>query len=242
MRARPVGRWAVFVPLFASGWLATPVPAQSALAASTTRANTPSAARLHIEVSLDDRLLHVLSGTDTLRTARIAVASGRELRFGDQSWRFETPKGRHVVRGKRANPVWTPPDWHYAEEAQAQGLQLEALPQRGLQLADGRRVQLRGDRVSVQVDRRSDWVPLPEDEHLIFGSTLYIPPFGSRNRQVHGELGAYALDLGDGYLVHGTPHTESIGSAVTHGCLRLFDDDITWLFTHVPVGTRVLIR
>ncbi len=243
MRARNSGRWAALVPLIVSGWCSPSIDAQQVITpASSVRATRTVSARLHIEVSLDDRLLYVLSGRDTLRTASIAVASGRELRFGNRSWRFETPLGRHVVRGKRADPVWRPPDWHYAEEALAQGLKLKPLPDSGLHLADGRRVQLRGDRVSVQVERGGAWFPLPEDEHIIFGSTLYIPPFGSRNRQVRGELGAYALDLGDGYLVHGTPHQTSIGSAVTHGCLRLFDDDIEWLYTHVPVGTSVLIR
>ncbi|HEX9564832.1 MAG TPA: L,D-transpeptidase, partial [Gemmatimonadaceae bacterium] len=64
---------------------------------------------------------------------------------------------------------------------------------------------------------------------------------GTLNRMIQGELGRYALDLGDGYLIHGTPDPSSIGRAVTHGCIRLGDRDITWLYRHVPVGTPVYI-
>jgi lipoprotein-anchoring transpeptidase ErfK/SrfK len=32
-----------------------------------------------------------------------------------------------------------------------------------------------------------------------------------------------------------------VGRAVTHGCIRLADDDIAWLFRHIPVGTPVYV-
>ena len=62
---------------------------------------------------------------------------------------------------------------------------------------------------------------------------------GTRQRQVAGELGKYRLNLGDGYLIHGTPHAESVGEASSHGCMRLGDEDIACLYEHVPVGTPV---
>lgn len=235
-------RWAALVPLIVAVCGPFRSGAQSAPTPDMPTTPVDRAAGVRIEVSLDDRLLFVLSGADTLRAAPIAIASGRELRFGNRRWKFETPTGPRSVLGKRADPVWRPPDWHYAEAALERGLDLKPLPDTGLALPDGRRVRLRGDRVSVQLERGGAWFPLPDDEHIIFGSTLYIPPFGSRNRQVPGELGAFALDLGDGYLVHGTPDQGTVGSAVTHGCLRLLDDDIAWLFANVPIGTSVLIR
>jgi lipoprotein-anchoring transpeptidase ErfK/SrfK len=82
---------------------------------------------------------------------------------------------------------------------------------------------------------------LPTDEHIVFDETLFIPPMGTKNRRVAGALGKYRLDLGDGYLLHGTPYDKSIGRAVTHGCIRLRDADIEWLYRHVPVGTEVQI-
>jgi lipoprotein-anchoring transpeptidase ErfK/SrfK len=41
--------------------------------------------------------------------------------------------------------------------------------------------------------------------------------------------------------LHGTPYKESIGLAATHGCVRMRDEDIEWLYEHVPVGTKVYI-
>jgi lipoprotein-anchoring transpeptidase ErfK/SrfK len=91
--------------------------------------------------------------------------------------------------------------------------------------------------------RRStnEFSPLPDEEHIVFNDTLYIPPIVTTNRHVPGELGRYALDLGDGYLIHGTNNPSSIGQAVTHGCIRLGDDDIAWLYRNVPTGAAVHI-
>jgi lipoprotein-anchoring transpeptidase ErfK/SrfK len=41
--------------------------------------------------------------------------------------------------------------------------------------------------------------------------------------------------------MHGTPYPETVGEAATHGCLRLLDTDIEWLYRNVPVGTTVII-
>ena len=54
-------------------------------------------------------------------------------------------------------------------------------------------------------------------------------------------LGPYRLLLRNGVGLHGTNVPESIGKAVTHGCIRLSDADITWLYENVPVGARVVI-
>lgn len=220
-----------------AGHVALPLAAQEVL---TDRTNEPTA--LRIEVALARRTLWVIAGTDTLREAPVSVSSGDELRFKDRHWRFETPAGRHVVRTKRVDPVWTPPDWHYAEAALEHGLNLKALPPTGITLPDGRRVAVFDQRVSVRLHDTLEWLPLPEDEHVVFASTLYVPPIGTRNREVRGVLGPYALYLGDGYLLHGTRDQTSVGTAVTHGCVRLRDEDISWLYHNVDVGTPVLIR
>lgn len=55
-------------------------------------------------------------------------------------------------------------------------------------------------------------------------------------------LGEYALYLAvPGYLIHGTNRPYGIGMRVTHGCIRLYPEDIERLFREVPVGTPVLI-
>ena len=68
-----------------------------------------------------------------------------------------------------------------------------------------------------------------------------IPPPDDPSRLVEGDLGDYALDLGDGYLIHGTPNEASLGRPVSHGCVRLGTDDLKRLYQTVPVGTRVYI-
>lgn len=40
---------------------------------------------------------------------------------------------------------------------------------------------------------------------------------------------------------HGTPNRDSVGGAVSHGCVRLFDEDVRELFDMVQVGTPVTV-
>ena len=55
-------------------------------------------------------------------------------------------------------------------------------------------------------------------------------------------LGKYALRLTlPSYLIHGTNNEYGIGMQVTHGCMRLYADDIERLYRIVPVGTPVRI-
>lgn len=56
-------------------------------------------------------------------------------------------------------------------------------------------------------------------------------------------LGEYALKLGldGGYLIHGTNRPSGIGMKVTHGCLRLYPEDIKTIYEQAPLGTPVHI-
>ncbi|WP_078485956.1 L,D-transpeptidase family protein [Solemya velesiana gill symbiont] len=55
-------------------------------------------------------------------------------------------------------------------------------------------------------------------------------------------LGKYALYLSlTGYLIHGTHKPYGVGMRVSHGCIRLYPEDIDRLFSQVPVGTPVRI-
>ena len=142
--------------------------------------------------------------------------------------------------GKEADPIWQPPEWLYAETALEYGLKLGHLSAgQPIKLSDGRKLAMKNGVAGV-IDHGA-FAELPTDEHIVFDNTLFVPPMGSKNRKVEGELGKYRLLLGDGYLLHGTPYKESIGLAATHGCVRMRDDDIEWLYEHVPVGTKVYI-
>jgi L,D-transpeptidase ErfK/SrfK len=55
-------------------------------------------------------------------------------------------------------------------------------------------------------------------------------------------LGKYAMRLGvPGYLIHGTNKPYGLGMRVTHGCIRLYPEDIESLFDQVAVSTPVHI-
>jgi L,D-transpeptidase ErfK/SrfK len=92
----------------------------------------------------------------------------------------------------------------------------------------------------ISKTRRPTWRP-PEsirDEHAADGRFLAreVPP-GPDN-----PLGEYAMRLNyDGYLIHGTNRPVGIGMRVTHGCVRMYPEDIEWLYSRVAVNTPVLI-
>jgi hypothetical protein len=204
------------------------------------RVAATKASGFRLVVSLQDRHLWAIIGRDTVLSAPVAVAKGTKLDFGKQEWKFDTPRGVRTVLGKEADPIWQPPEWLYAETAQEYGLKLGHLSNgQPIKLSDGRKLAMKNG-VAGLIEH-GDFAELPTDEHIVFDNTLFVPPMGSKNRKVEGELGKYRLLLGDGYLLHGTPYKESIGLAATHGCVRMRDEDIEWLYEHVPVGTKVYI-
>jgi hypothetical protein len=145
------------------------------------------------------------------------------------------------VRAKAPDPVWTPPLWHYVKEAKRHGVELAVIPANGrLTLGKGERLEVRDSLVGRWSTARG-WQPWPVNDEIIIGDTLYVPPIGTRNRMQYGQLGAFKLDTGDGYLIHGSRDPSSIGTAATHGCLRMAADDLAFVYARVPVGTPVYI-
>src|ERR1700736_3140727 len=88
--------------------------------------------------------------------------------------------------------------------------------------------------------KNPSWYP-PESvrkEHLANGDPLpKVVPAGPDN-----PLGDYAMRLavgGGSYMLHGTNNPMAVGMAVTHGCIRMYPEDVAALFAKVPVGTKV---
>ena len=78
-----------------------------------------------------------------------------------------------------------------------------------------------------------------KQEHLqLYNEVLPdVVPAGPNN-----PLGLFAMRLGiPGYLIHGTNKKDGVGSRVSHGCVRMYNDDIAYLFPQVPEGTPVRI-
>ncbi len=68
-----------------------------------------------------------------------------------------------------------------------------------------------------------------------------IPPQDSPERRRPGTLGTTALYLGEGIAVHGTQKPELLGQAVSHGCIRMSNEDVRRLYHEVEVGTPIVI-
>ena len=81
-----------------------------------------------------------------------------------------------------------------------------------------------------------DWTPPPE----MIERQPYLPRFmagGPGN-----PLGARAMYLGATvYRIHGTNQPQTIGTAVSSGCFRLTNPDVSDLYARVPIGTKVIV-
>ena len=88
--------------------------------------------------------------------------------------------------------------------------------------------------------RNPAWYP-PESirkEHAANGDPLpKVVPAGPDN-----PLGAFALRLAAGngeYMIHGTNNPTAVGMSVTHGCIRMYPEDVAALFPLIADGTKV---
>ena len=66
-------------------------------------------------------------------------------------------------------------------------------------------------------------------------------PSNPAERVEPGILGDYALGFGKGYFIHGTLYPRLLGKNVTHGCIRLSDDDLKTVYKLAKVGTPLMI-
>lgn len=79
---------------------------------------------------------------------------------------------------------------------------------------------------------KPDWAFLEE------GRTI---PANAVERVETGILGEYAFGFGNGYFIHGTLYTRMLGKNVTHGCIRLNDDDLRTVNRLADIGTPLII-
>lgn len=199
----------------------------------------------YLVVSIADRRVWYKHRDSVLFTARVATGSGKQLviKGNDKVLRFETPRGRLIVQRRDSAPAWIPPDWHYQEQANKRGLGIVQLV-RGvpLKLRDGSQIIVQGNDV---VRRGADGTIRPltasDGREIVADGKIVIPPYGTNQRKYADVLGTHRLYLGDGYALHGTNNPASIGQAVSHGCVRLRNEDIAELYDRVAVGTPVYI-
>lgn len=81
--------------------------------------------------------------------------------------------------------------------------------------------------------KKPDWAFVEEG--------LPIPPPDDNSRFEYGVLGDYAMTIGDGYMIHGTIYKRFLGMPVTHGCVRLNDEDLEVIYNTLNIGSKVYI-
>lgn len=211
-----------------------------------------------ILVSTAENKVYVRDGDQTIFEAIASTGKGTTLVHNGRALVFNTPIGKFKVRSKEQNPVWVPPDWHYVEEARKRGMTVVQLGYGGsIDASTGSPVKrgsgpwswfggsggavLRVKGKDVVIDYGDRESPLPPGEIITAGGAVVIPPVGTRQRQFDKVLGSYRLNLGDGYALHGTQQTNQLGQSVSHGCVRLADDDIGRLYQLAKVGDEVII-
>ena len=215
------------------------------LARLATGAGETPGVRPFIVVSIEERKLWLKQGDSVLFTAPVATGSGKTLvqDGGTSQWKFETPRGRLLVTSKDSMPMWIPPDWHFVEQARKRGLGIVRLARgQALPGPDGSQVLVAGtDVVRKGPDGKAQPLEVTDGREIVVGGNVVVPPFGTNQRKYKDVLGTRRLNLGDGYALHGTNRPETVGQAVSHGCVRLRNRDIEWLYDRVPVGTPVFI-
>jgi len=91
-----------------------------------------------------------------------------------------------------------------------------------------------------KITRKAEWPDWTPPEEMI-ARQPYLPRFmagGPGN-----PMGARAMYIGSTvYRIHGTNAPDTIGHAVSSGCFRLVNDDVTDLYERVPVGTKIVVQ
>ncbi len=212
--------------------------------AATRAVAQPTAETPIIIVSLADNRLWVRDAGADIFTTRVASGSGRTLLGSgrNQKYKFDTPRGKLAVLSKETTPAWVPPDWHFVEQAGKRGLGILRM-QRGqvIPVSDGVITTRGSELIKRHRDGSVQTLTASDGKELVAGGRIIIPPGGNNARRYKEVLGTHRLNLGDGYALHGTNAPNTIGRSVSHGCVRLRNEDIETLYRMIPVGTPVYI-
>jgi L,D-transpeptidase YbiS len=110
-----------------------------------------------------------------------------------------------------------------------------------LKAADERQWIFQTPRGMFRIRGKSEYPVWKKPDWAFIEEGLPVPPPNARERFEYGVLGEYALELGDGYLIHGTLYKRMLGMPVTHGCVRLGDEDLRIVYNNLQFGSKVFI-
>ncbi|HSG50087.1 MAG TPA: L,D-transpeptidase, partial [Longimicrobiales bacterium] len=155
----------------------------------------------------------------------------------ERAFAKQAPGHRYIVIDRGNNRLWV---------RSPKGVELEAVVSTGsgtvLKESGGKQrtwtFETPSGRLKVLSMRRNpvwvkpDWAFLEEGQQ---------PPSRMSERMEKGSLGEWALDLGDGYMIHGTLYERLLGRSLTHGCIRVGRDDLRQVARLTRPGTPVII-
>lgn len=154
---------------------------------------------------------HLRRGRYLVRTGYCGTGKGWAENDSGLVWNFSTPRGIRYVVKKGENPYWFKPDWYWLEQ-------------------------------NLRPPKPGEDVLIPDslswEEQIVYYNDSLTAPERVLVRAVPGVLGNFKLDLGGGILLH---YGVGRGRNVSHGCIRLSNDDLEALYQALPVGAPVLI-
>lgn len=214
-----------------------------------------------IIVSTEENKVYVRRDGKVIFETICSTGKGTTLVENGRKTTFNTPTGKFRIISKEENPVWVPPDWHFIEEARKTGgrtvhlkpgMAIDAYSGAPVSSGSSRGVwswagggrsgavmKVRNNTVVIEENGRTR--ELPPGEVIRAGSAVVIPPIGTPQRKYDKVLGTHRLNLGDGYALHGTQQVSQLGRSVSHGCVRLKNEDIAHLYEIANVGDEVII-
>jgi lipoprotein-anchoring transpeptidase ErfK/SrfK len=110
-----------------------------------------------------------------------------------------------------------------------------------LLIAGNKRIVFKTPKGIFTVKNKQQNRPWVKPDWAYIEDGLPIPSARSADRIDYSTLGDYAMEIGNGYMLHGTLYQRFLGLPVTHGCVRLGDKDLEVIYNTLSKGSKVFI-
>jgi len=110
-----------------------------------------------------------------------------------------------------------------------------------LLIAGNKRIVFKTPKGIFTVRNKQQNRPWVKPDWAFIEDGLPIPSARSAERIDYSTLGDYAMEIGNGYMIHGTLYQRFLGLPVTHGCVRLGDKDLEVVYNTLSKGSKVYI-